>query len=140
MDLLKETVTESNLLTATIARLFKNVAFQNESTKISTKSLDLVSEYIRLFTQEAILRSNEERLAEEPLGRVDGIDNTSTQREFERHHEGVESKVADTQNEEDIEVPTQISNNAFNTTVELGNDVVDTRHLARVAGVLVLDF
>ncbi|KAG7695954.1 hypothetical protein KL930_003622 [Ogataea haglerorum] len=48
----------------TIARLFHTVAFDDKSIKISHKTLLLVSEYIRLFTSEAIVRSNVERLEE----------------------------------------------------------------------------
>ncbi|KAG7695625.1 hypothetical protein KL932_002120 [Ogataea haglerorum] len=48
----------------TIARLFHTVAFDDKSIKISHKTLLLVSEYIRLFASEAIVRSNVERLEE----------------------------------------------------------------------------
>ncbi|ESX02858.1 hypothetical protein KL918_002367 [Ogataea parapolymorpha] len=48
----------------TIARLFHTVAFDDKSIKISHKTLLLVSEYIKLFTSEAIVRSNVERLEE----------------------------------------------------------------------------
>ncbi|KAH3670665.1 hypothetical protein OGAPHI_001180 [Ogataea philodendri] len=53
-----------NISVETIARLFNTVAFEDRKVKISQKTLELVAEYIRLFTSEAIVRSNEERLEE----------------------------------------------------------------------------
>ncbi|QPG75704.1 hypothetical protein FOA43_003063 [Brettanomyces nanus] len=49
----------------TIARLFHTVSFSDsENIRITKKTLALVSEYAKLFTDEAIVRSNEYRLEE----------------------------------------------------------------------------
>lgn len=149
---------EQNISVSTIARLFKEVSFQDEKTRIATKTLELSAEYIRLFTREAILRSNEERLREDSLLKVDGIDNVAKQRKIESKHEGIEATVADTimqmEAEDEDEVPTtDLSSdidipddyatqkgNAYNDNVDLDNDVLDARHLGKIAGILILDF
>lgn len=134
---------------STIARLFREVAFQDDKTRISTKTLQLSAEYIRLFTREAILRSNEERLAEDSLNEVDGIDNVENQRNIEEKHDGIEARVEDVipgsddldiDIDEDAILDTTQLGNAFNLNQVLDNDLLDTRHLGKVAGVLVLDF
>ncbi|CAK7902599.1 hypothetical protein CAAN1_07S03554 [[Candida] anglica] len=127
----------------TIARLFQTVSFQEENTRITGKALQLSAEYIRLFTEEAILRALQEQEAEESLTKVDGIDNINSQKLLESQHEGTEAKVVDSQSDEEmdaLEEDTQRGVNAYNSEVDLGNDVLDTRHLAKVAGILVLDF
>lgn len=135
---------------ATIGRLFQTVAFKNGNTRISQKALELSSEYIKLFLSEALIRSNEERLAEgDSLTQVDGIDNLNRPRELE--NEEAEAGINDTtindgneeEVDEDIDDPSQMrtqSRTAFNSDIDLGNDTLDAKHLARVAGILVLDF
>ncbi|VEU23949.1 DEKNAAC105116 [Brettanomyces naardenensis] len=49
----------------TIARLFHTVSFPDpDNTRITKKTLELVSEYIRLFMDEAIVRADEYRVEE----------------------------------------------------------------------------
>lgn len=140
----------SGIPIATIARLFQTSAFKNEKTRITQKTLQLSSEYIKLFINEALIRSNEERLAEgDSLTKVDGIDNLNKTREMEQGD--IEARVADnTMNEEsepddddDMDDPTQTgtqNQTAYNSDVDLGNDTLDAKHLSKVAGILVLDF
>ena len=139
---------------ATIARLFQTSAFKNEKTRITQKTLQLSSEYIKLFINEALIRSNEERLAEgDSLTKVDGIDNLNKTREMEQGD--IEARVADNtmnddsesenedEDEDDMEDPTQTgtqNQTAYNSDVDLGNDTLDAKHLSKVAGILVLDF
>ncbi|GME74777.1 unnamed protein product [Ambrosiozyma monospora] len=48
-----------------IARIFSTISLETpQETRITKKTLELVSEYIRLYATEAILRSNEARLEE----------------------------------------------------------------------------
>lgn len=54
---------EPRIDTVTIARLFHSVAFPDQ-TRITKKTLQLVSEYTRLFTEEAIVRANDYRVEE----------------------------------------------------------------------------
>mmetsp|Transcript_2534 Transcript_2534/g.2470 ORF Transcript_2534/g.2470 Transcript_2534/m.2470 type:complete len:153 (+) Transcript_2534:88-546(+) len=140
----------ANIPIATIARLFQSTAFKNEKTRITQKTLQLSSEYIKLFINEALIRSNEERLAEgDSLTKVDGIDNLNKPREIE--HRDIDARVVDEtmndgsepEDEEDLDDPTQIgtqNQTAYNLEVDLGNDTLDAKHLSKVAGILVLDF
>lgn len=135
---------------ATIARLFQNSAFKNENTRITQKTLQLSAEYIKLFINEALIRSNEERLAEgDSLTKVDGIDNINTHGETE--NDDMEARVDDhtindgdnLDEEFDMDDPTQTATQnqtAYNFDVDLGNDMLDVKHLSKVAGILVLDF
>lgn len=135
---------------ATIARLFQTSAFKNEKTRITQKTLQLSSEYIKLFINEALIRSNEERLAEgDSLTKVDGIDNLNKTREMEQGD--IEARVADNtmndgsepDDDDDMDDPTQTgtqNQTAYNSDVDLGNDTLDAKHLSKVAGILVLDF
>lgn len=114
----------------TIARIFQEVAFKNEDTRITLSTLDKVSEYTRLFVNEAVLRSNEARIQEgDTLNKVDGIDN-------------IDKKSDDI--EDDFDENNQIDPvDAYNLRTNAdhySNDTLDSRHLASVAGVLVLDF
>lgn len=135
---------------ATIARLFQTSAFKNEKTRITQKTLQLSSEYIKLFINEALIRSNEERLAEgDSLTKVDGIDNLNKSRETEDGD--IEARVADNtmndwsepDDDDDMDDPTQSgtqNQTAYKSDVDLGNDTLDAKHLSKVAGILVLDF
>lgn len=106
---------------ATVARVFREVAFRHDS-RISASTVALSTEYLRLFVHEAIARANAQRLAD--LTTVDGIDNVPA----------LEPELAEQLQEsmETEDIPTQMP--------EQGNDTLDTRHLAAVAGLLVLDF
>lgn len=56
---------ETKVDAATIAKLFHETAFTKpDDTRITQKTLDMVSEYTKLFTDEAIVRANEDRLQE----------------------------------------------------------------------------
>lgn len=119
-----------------LARLFHEAAFKDKSTRITAKSMKLSQEYVRLFVQEAILRSNEERLREgNSLTTVDGIDNVD--KDVIDDDEDPEKELEDTTIFESEE-------NNFETQRppqdEPENDTLDSRHLAKIAGVLVLDF
>lgn len=116
--------------TATIARIFNEVSFKNEETRITLSTLELASEYIRLFINEAVIRSNEERLLEgDSLNKVDGIDNV----------QGGTADDFDDENTDGIDPPVD-EHTQINTNVNLSNDTLDSRHLEKVAGILVLDF
>lgn len=140
----------ANIPIPTIARLFQTVAFRNENTRITQKTLQLSSEYIKLFINEAMVRSNEERLVEgDSLTKVDGIDNLSKPRETE--NDDIEARITDTtvnegdepDEDDDMDDPTQTgtqNQTAYNSDVDLGNDMLDAKHLSKVAGILVLDF
>ena len=63
----------------TIARLFKELSFKDPQTRITLSTLELSSEYIKLFINEAIIRANEERIDEgDTLVQIDGIDNVTS--------------------------------------------------------------
>lgn len=120
----------------TISRLFHQVAFKNEATRMNLKTLQLSYQYIRLFINEAIARSNEQRLEEAgKLNHIDGIDNIEEVRNKES--EDVEEEVPDvTIIEDDLPSITQYDANS-------GQDLMaslDTRHLSKVMGELILDF
>lgn len=106
--------------TSTIALIFENVAFKHDDTTITKTTVQLLAEYIRLFVHEAVVRANEERVAEGALDTVDGIDNVA------------EPDVGDDE-DPPVDLATQYGTQA-------PAQLLDTRHLAKVAGVLVLDF
>lgn len=111
----------------TVARVFQEVAFRRPNTRISSKAVALSTEYLRLFVEEAVLRANEQRKTEEPSSTVDGIDNVDNgdnEGDFNTSMEELERGLG---------VPTQVP-------AEVANDTLDTRQLAAVAGLLVLDF
>ena len=118
-----------------LARIFHEVAFKDENTRITAKAMKLSQEYIRLFVQEAIMRSNEERLLEgNSLTTVDGIDNVDKPMDDE---EDPEKEL------EDTAIYDGDDTNNFTTQrppTDTENDTLDSRHLAKIAGVLVLDF
>lgn len=120
---------------ATVARVFHELSFKNESTRISASTVTLSAEYIRLFVQEAILRANTQRLVENPPATIDGIDNV----ENEILAEDENDQFRDTSLDEELElrglgVSTQLP------PASAGNDTLDSRHLAEIAGMLVMDF
>ncbi|KAL7665254.1 hypothetical protein ABC855_g2509 [[Candida] zeylanoides] len=129
--------------TKTIARLFREVAFVDDKTRISTRTIELAAEYLRLFAREAILRSNEERAAEAALAVVDGIDNLERKRQLEETA-AVEAEVdASSQDDFDDDPPVEDTQrgNAFNAAPMAPDaTTLDVRHLEKVAGILLLDF
>ncbi|RCK66025.1 hypothetical protein Cantr_01690 [Candida viswanathii] len=149
----------------TIARLFKELSFTTpESTRITLSTLELSSEYIKLFINEAIIRANEERVDEgDALGKVDGIDYvttqypdsqeiTGTQGEKKEEEEEVGVELGEGDDDDDVDVDDfdeddyydEISNSqrqlAKLDNGSTANNRLDSRHLQKIAGVLVLDF
>ncbi|KAK6453697.1 uncharacterized protein RJT20DRAFT_62509 [Scheffersomyces xylosifermentans] len=150
--------TEENSLTGipitTIARLFKEVAFKdvNGDTRITLSTLKLSSEYIRLFINEAIIRANEERILEgDSLSKVDGIDNVVSNNnqtnagDVDGGGDEIEEDdaVVDDDEIEDIDPDDLQDSNTqrqLKPDVPTANDTLDSRHLSKVAGLLILDF
>ncbi|EGV66378.1 hypothetical protein PSN45_003024 [Yamadazyma tenuis] len=124
----------------TISRLFHELAFNKENTRLSQKTLQLSAQYINLFIREGILRSNDERLSDgDRLSHVDGIDNLETIRGNEG--EEVEEEVPDiTLNEDDIQSNPNTQYTSNEPPADGDNDTLDVRHLSKIAGVLLLDF
>lgn len=123
----------------TVVRIFRELSFKNDDTKITQKTLELSSAYIQLFVKEAIVRANEERIAEgDSLHKVDGIDNIydgSTSNRTEEDVEQTEHFDPDDISEQDTQ-----TRMAYDSDLPLDNDTLDSRHLAKVAGILILDF
>lgn len=117
---------------ATIARVFKDVAFRSGQTRVSAAAVALSEEYIRLFIQEAVLRANAERLQDQPT-HIDGIDNVAEANAVADDSDQFRDTSMDEPEERGLGVPTQ-------WPPEVGNDVLDSRHLAAVSGLLVMDF
>lgn len=121
-----------------ISRLFHESCFRNEDTRMTQKSLQMSAQYIRLFINEAIIRSNEERRLEgDRMEKVDGIDNIEEVRENEGDE--VEEEVPDItmmEEEPSTQMPTQYGS----TETSDDTSTIDTRHLSAIAGVLLLDF
>ncbi|KGQ80750.1 hypothetical protein MEQ_06314 [Candida albicans P87] len=186
----------------TIARLFKELSFKDPQTRITLSTLELSSEYIKLFINEAIIRANEERIDEgDTLVQIDGIDNvTSTAKNNQETQYPTIDEIEDsmridddddsnninigTVNEDDDdelidddyfqdESDTQRqlrqamdavndttrnnnhnnnrnrttttttnnnNNNNNNTDNNHADNILDSRHLAKIAGILTLDF
>lgn len=147
---------ESNIPAATIARLFHTVAFKDRNTRITEKTLMLSSEYMRLFINEALIRSNEERVAEgNSLSKIDGLDSFGQRSRDLETTEQESSTVVNvlgrsgtshennTQGDEFDDLaaePSTQAKNAFNTDIDISDDMIDTKHLAKIAGILTLDF
>lgn len=116
---------------ATVARVFKDVSFQRDTTRVSASTVALSAEYLRLFVREAILRANAQRLEDQPT-KIDGIDNVAAANAVDdgddQFHE-----TQDEYEERGLGVPTQVP-------PEDTNEVLDSRHLAAVSGLLVMDF
>jgi hypothetical protein len=135
---------ETKISIDTIARIFQEKSFTKPDTKIAKSTLKLTSEYIHLFINEAIVRANEQRLLEgDSLTKVDGIDNVSQKVLLTQVDADVSDNGDDIDIDEDPEdyhetnTQRQLSG-AFDNTVS--NDTLDSRHLAKIAGLLVLDF
>lgn len=95
-----------------LARLFHTIAFEKEDTRITQKSLQLTTEYLKMFTREAILRANEVRLKEAGTRAI----------------------------ELDVQLALDNNQEAEGSNEELVQDVLDARHLRDIAGLLILDF
>lgn len=116
----------------TVARVFQDVAFRRPNTRISAKAVALSTEYLRLFVEEAVLRANEQRKAEEPPTQIDGIDNVADAAE-DAEADPFNTSMDEEPEQRGLGVSTQVP-------AEVSNDTLDTRQLAAVAGLLVLDF
>ncbi|RLV90563.1 hypothetical protein JA1_004465 [Spathaspora sp. JA1] len=128
---------------ATIAKIFRELSFKNDSTRITLNTLELSSEYIKLFINEAIIRSNQERIEEgDSLTKVDGIDNVTRTQENTTAATGNIDEFSDDEFEDEDIPEDDAFTNTYNqpSTNTLTNDSLDSRHLNNVAGVLVLDF
>lgn len=135
------TTAPANIPIVTLARIFQDVSFRKENTRITSNTLKLSSEYIRLFIKEALIRSNEERLKEiETSGQVDGIDQVGES--TNRNNQDSEFELDDDEIDVDMVPEPNTQQRAVSTGGgdTVANNMLDTRHLARVAGVLVLDF
>lgn len=135
---------EQEIPLKTIARIFKELSFKSSNTRITLSTLELSSEYIKLFINEAIIRANEERLDEgDSLVKIDGIDNVTQYPNIEEEPEEVNMEDIDDFDEDDYydEITNsqrQLKKLENNTTG--GNNRLDSRHLQKIAGVLTLDF
>lgn len=89
---------DSQIPLDTLSRLFHLAVFEHDDTRLSHRTLELSSEYLRMFIREAVLRANETRIA--------------------RVQDGEDTVI----------------------TEQLLSDVLDTKHLDEIAGMLVLDF
>lgn len=131
---------QTMISSTTIARIFRELSFKNDSTRITLSTLELSSEYIKLFINEAIIRSNEERLLEgDEMSKVDGIDNLPAKSQPAETQEPSQAEGEDFDSDLD-DYPTQDVNTQLGPLETLANDTLDTRHLSKVAGILVLDF
>lgn len=121
----------------TISRTFHELCFK-ENTRITEKTLQLAGQYIQLFINEAIVRSNDERLNEiANKGQVDGIDNVESVKNKE--HGEVEEEVPDFTIDETFGPLNQMTQLPIDNEDDDNNNL-DARHLSKVAGVLILDF
>lgn len=128
---------------STIARVFHELAFKKKTTEITQPTVILCGEYIRLFVQEAILRSNQQRLAE--------LDEKRTQEDvkpesgpFEGSEVGEENEVADAEQEDDFD-DKELGFRGLGVFTQTELDVppvdtLETRHLAAISGLLLMDF
>ena len=135
----------------TIARIFRELSFKQNTTRITLSTLELSSQYIQLFINEAIIRSNEERILEgDEMSKVDGIDNLpQAEPQAPKPSQIKSSQIPGPSQAEaldfdsdfdDYEDPTQEPNTQLGILDTFANDTLDTRHLSKVAGILVLDF
>ena len=192
-DIENESINQSIPVT-TIARLFKELSFKDPQTRITLSTLELSSEYIKLFINEAIIRANEERIDEgDTLIRIDGIDNVASTTSRNNHEETqyptideiedsmriddysnninidpIEEDDDDLidddyfQDESDTQRQLRQAMNTVNNTTRNNNNnkngttttttttnnnntnhaenILDSRHLAKIAGILTLDF
>ncbi|EMG49216.1 hypothetical protein G210_0079 [Candida maltosa Xu316] len=154
-------MTDRSIPVNTIARLFKDISFKDPSTRITSTTLELCGEYIKLFINEAIIRSNDERVDEgDVLLKIDGLDKNNNNSK-ESQSQGRETQYVDLEDEIDlddedayrdqiIDDPEEDLSNTQrqlqrNTTNNNGNggggdNRLDSRHLQKIAGVLTLDF
>lgn len=134
--------TTCHIPAATIARVFQEVSFKDPQTLVSAPAIVLSSEYIRLFVREAVLRANEQRVAElETAPKVEDeemipAEKTHNNEEKENIDRGIDD---DEQGDEE-----DFSNRELGVSIQLElppvNDALETRHLAEISGLLLMDF
>lgn len=93
----------------TIARLFHTVSFSEKDTRISAKTMQMSTKYLEMFTREAIVRCNDERVNE-------------SRETSDRYRVKLEG--------EEVAPSSEV----------IEQNELDSRHLEKVAGLLVLDF
>ncbi|OWB85518.1 hypothetical protein B5S33_g4186 [[Candida] boidinii] len=148
----------------TVARLFNTASFIEKDTKITSKTLKSVSEYLRLFTCEAIVRANEKRIIDQKFNsnRYNIINSTVSDTKRANYDFGTNSaggvgaeSVGDDEEVDDMnddfdefeELPGMTRNtNHFGQQGQkfkrpkIIEDVLDLSHLEDIAGLLTLDF
>lgn len=135
---------------STIARVFSEVSFNKDNTRITSSAVGLSAEYIRLFVREAVLRTNAQRLAEGVPTEIDGIDNVAPYGEILdalNEFGGDEDDVFEHENEHEHEHEhdDEIEDRGLGVSTQMppasdSNDALTTRHLAAISGLLVMDF
>ncbi|KAG7663774.1 uncharacterized protein J8A68_002634 [[Candida] subhashii] len=149
----------SDIPLATIARIFKELSFKDPTTTITISTLDLSSEYIKLFINEAILRSNEERIKQNNGGLENVVmdDDHNEMNTSSTQYPTMDELDVEEVDASDDEEDEYILNDESNTQKQLkqvnqesrgrvsgnggsGNDTLDSNHLAKIAGILLLDF
>lgn len=127
---------------ATIARIFRELAFKRDTTEITEPTVILCGEYIRLFVQEAILRSNEQRLAE--LGEKRTQEDLKQAEDQAKKEASEEFETNDADDDEDF-ADEDLGFRGLGVFTQTEFDVppidaLETRHLAAVSGLLLMDF
>lgn len=133
---------------STIARVFSEVSFSKDNTRITSSAVGLSAEYIRLFVREAVLRANAQRLAEGVPTEIDGIDNVAPYGEILDALDefgGDEDDVFEHEHENEHEHDDEIEDRGLGVSTQMppasdSNDALTTRHLAAISGLLVMDF
>lgn len=137
---------------STIARVFSEVSFSKDNTRITSSAVGLSAEYIRLFVREAVLRANAQRLAEGVPTEIDGIDNVAPYGEildaldeFGGDEDDVFEHENEHENEHEHEHDDEIEDRGLGVSTQMppasdSNDALTTRHLAVISGLLVMDF
>ncbi|OWB73331.1 hypothetical protein B5S31_g3069 [[Candida] boidinii] len=148
----------------TVARLFNTASFIEKDTKITSKTLKSVSEYLRLFTCEAIVRANEKRIIDQKFNsnRYNIINSTVSDMkranyDFGTNNVGGVSAENTGKDEEEDDMDDdfddfeELPGMTGNTNVlgqqsqkskrpKIIEDVLDLSHLEDIAGLLTLDF
>ncbi|ODV98519.1 hypothetical protein PACTADRAFT_31908 [Pachysolen tannophilus NRRL Y-2460] len=133
---------EPQFSTTALARIFHTVAFENGDTRITNRTLELSAEYLRMFTREAILRANEVRIQESiknnnkfKVELANNVTNKKEKRPTAADHEDDMNQHSVDEDDDDDD-----TDRNGGSGQELIGDVLDTRHLQDVSGLLLLDF
>ncbi|CCH44204.1 hypothetical protein BN7_3763 [Wickerhamomyces ciferrii] len=71
---------ETKIPITTLSRLFQTAVFEHEDSKITQQTLELSSEYLKMFIREAILRANDVR--ENPKDAINKGDSDALQNQL----------------------------------------------------------